>query len=113
MFLSLKNFVPIRLGFLVCISLPAFLLLAGCAMNLDYWKGQKKSKLISTWGSPQKTLPDRKGGKVYVYDRSPWETKTNYLGNNTGPTRLIGLYIKKKGVIYGWKELPLGKSLYK
>ena len=113
MFLSSKIFILIRLRFIACISLQAFLLLAGCAMSLDYWKGQKKSKLISTWGSPQKTIPDKKGGEVYVYDRSPWETKTNYLGNNTGPTRLIGFYINKRGVVYGWKELPLGKSLYK
>ena len=113
MFLSSKIFILIRLRFIACISLQAFLLLAGCAMSLDYWKGQKKSKLISTWGSPQKTIPDKKGGEVYVYDRSPWETKTNYLGNNTGPTRLIGFYINKRGGVYGWKELPLGKSLYK
>ncbi len=113
MFLSLKSFVPIRLGLLVCISLSASLLFVGCTMSLNHWKGQTKSKLISTWGSPQRTLPDKKGGKVYIYDRSPWETKTNYLGNNTGPTRLIGFYINKRGVIYGWKELPLGKSLYK
>ena len=47
MFLSSKNFILIRLRFIACISLQAFLLLAGCAMSLDYWKGQKKSKLIS------------------------------------------------------------------
>ena len=111
--LSLKSIVPIRLCFLVCVSLSAFLFLTGCATNFNHWKGQKKSKLISTWGSPKKTLSDKNGGEVYVYDRSPWETKTSYLGNNTGPTRLIGFYINKRGVIYGWKELPLGKSLYK
>ena len=113
MFLSLQSFFLIRFGFLVCISMSAFFLLTSCTMSLNHWKGKNKSKLISTWGSPQKTLPDKKGGKVYVYDRSPWETKTNYLGNNTGPTRLIGFYINKRGIIYGWKELPLGKSLYK
>ena len=111
--LLLKNFTSIRLGLFICISLSGCLLLAGCAMNLNHWKGQKKSKLVSTWGSPKKTISDNKGGKIYVYDRSPWETRTNYLGNNTGPTRLIGFYINKRGVIYGWKELPLGKSLYK
>ena len=111
--LSLKNLLATRLYFSFCISLTGFLLLQGCSTSLNHWKGEKISSLSSTWGLPKKILPDNKGGKIYVYDRSPWETQTNYLGNHTNPTRLIGFYINKRGIIYGSKEFPLGRSLYK
>ena len=109
----MKNLVATRLGILVCVSLSTVLLLQGCALSLDHWKGKRKSTLISTWGTPEKTISDRKGGKILVYNRTPRETNVSYLGNYTPPTRRIGFYVNKKGVIYGWKELPLGKTLYK
>ena len=87
-------------------------MLQGCTASFNHFKGKSKSALISNWGPPKKILSN-KGRKVYVYDRSPWETKINYLGNYTSPTRLIGFYIDKRGVVYDWKELPLGRSLYK
>jgi len=67
----------------------------------------------ASWGTPEKTISDRKGGEILVYDRTPRETNVNYLGNYTSPTRRIGFYVNKKGIIYGWKELPLGTTLYK
>jgi len=106
----LRNFFTIQF---FCICLSAALLFQGCALSLNHWKGVKKSELISTWGAPKKILPTRKGGNILVYDRSPWETDMNYLGNHTSPTRLIGFYVNKMEIVYDWKEFPLGKTLYK
>ena len=109
----LRNLLTAQLKLLLFVGLLTAFLFQGCALGFDHWKGKKTSSLISTWGKPNKTLPDRKGGKVLVYDRSPRETDVNYLGNYTAPTRKIGFYVNEKGIIYGWKELPLGKTLYK
>lgn len=95
------------------LSLVAAVSWQGCALSFDHWKGKRQSQLTASWGSPTKTLTNPKGGKVLVYDRSPWETDVNYLGNPTTPTRRIGFYVNTKGIIHDWKEIPVGKTLYK
>ncbi|GEM_PF-3461297 len=87
----------------------------GCATPAMYnsWKGAHVSELIEEWGKPKKKVFLEKGGTLYIYNKVPGEAQVNYLDNYTPPTKLVGFYANKKGIIYKWKEKPLGKSLFK
>lgn len=87
----------------------------GCTTPAMYnsWKGAHISELIEEWGKPQKKVRLEKGGILLIYNKIPGETQTTYLDNYSPPTKLVGFYANKKGIIYKWKEKPLGKSLFK
>ena len=87
----------------------------GCATPEMYnsWKGAHISELVEEWGKPQKKVRLEKGGVLLIYNKVPGETRVNYLDNYSPPTKLVGFYANKNGIIYKWKEKPLGKSLFK
>lgn len=87
----------------------------GCATPEMYnsWKGAHVSELVDDWGKPQKKVRLEKGGVLIIYHKIPGETRVNYLDNYSPPTKLVGFYANKNGIIYKWKEKPLGKSLFK
>lgn len=89
--------------------------LVGCATPGMYnsWKGAHISELVEEWGKPQKKVRLEKGDVLFIYNKVPGETRVNYLDNYSPPTKLVGFYANKKGIIYKWKEKPLGKSLFK
>ena len=77
------------------------------------WKGAHISELVEAWGKPKKKVRLEKGKILLIYDKIPGETRFNYLDNYSPPTKLVGFYANEKGIIYKWKEKPLGKSLFK
>ena len=79
----------------------------------DSWKGATVSKLLSVWGLPKEKRFLRRGGTAYIYDSVPGETKINYLGNVTGPTKLTAFYINKNGIIYKWNQKSVAKTFFK
>jgi len=87
----------------------------GCVTPGMYnsWKGAHISELVDEWGKPQKKVRLEKGNVLLIYNEVPGETRVNYLDNYTPPTKLVGFYANKNGIIYKWKEKPLGKSLFK
>ena len=87
----------------------------GCSTPAMYnsWKGAHISELIKEWGQPDKKVPLEKGGSLLIYNKIPGETRVTYLNNYSPPTKLLGFYSNKKGIIYKWKEKPLVKSLFK
>jgi hypothetical protein len=87
----------------------------GCATPEMYnsWKGAHISELVEEWGKPQKKVRLEKGNVLLIYNEIPGETRVNYLDNYSPPTKLVGFYANKNGIIYNWKEKPLGKSLFK
>ena len=99
---------------ILCLTLIATLFTFGCSTNEIYesWKGAPVSELVTSWGKPQKIKLLKSGGKIYIYDRTPGETKKNYLDNYTGPTKLTGYYVNKNGIIYKWEQKPLADSLF-
>jgi len=115
--MSLKKIIklPIKsivLGFFLFLHL---VLVMGCATPEMYnsWKGAHISELVEEWGKPQKKVRLEKGNVILIYNKIPGETRVNYLDNYTPPTKLVGFYANKNGIIYKWKEKPLGKSLFK
>lgn len=101
----------IVLGFFLFFQLTLGL---GCASPGMYnsWKGAHISELVEEWGNPQKKVRLAKGGTLLIYNKVPGETRVNYLDNYSPPTKIVGFYANKKGIIYKWKEKPLGKSLF-
>ena len=79
----------------------------------DSWKGAPVSELIAVWGFPKEKKILKSGSAVYIYNRIPGETKTSYLGNYTGPTKLTAFFIDKNGIIYNWKQKTVAQTLLK
>ena len=99
---------------IVHLAMPFMFFFVSCSTGKIYasWKGAHVSELLKVWGKPQKVKFIKNRGKIYIYDRTPGETRKSYLDNFTGPTKLIGYYVNKNGIIYNWKEKPLTESLF-
>ena len=87
----------------------------GCSTTEMYnsWRGAHISELIEEWGKPQKKIPLERGKVLLIYNKIPGEAKINYLDNYSPPKKIVGFFTNKQGIIYKWKEKPLGNSLFK
>ena len=53
--------------------------------NMASWMGAHQSKLILSWGPPDKTDSDGKGGQVLTWLRDRGSRSKTYTTYNTGP----------------------------
>lgn len=93
---------------------------SGCATQtnekMQSWLGHHQSELIASWGPPQKTASDGKGGTILIYEsyvnlgQNPGRATTDYYGNITytapqqrGYNRARMFYVNPEGKIYSWR----------
>lgn len=119
-------------AFLKTIFLVLPFLIPACASNIneimDSWLGHHQSELIASWGPPQRTSFDGKGGTILIYeqyvDLGQEPGKIVYqpgpLGRNTilgdtgtykytapkqrGFTNIRMFYVNPEGYIYFWRR---------
>ncbi len=95
------------------------LCVSGCTSPskvMQSWVGSHQSDLIASWGPPNRTASDGKGGTILIYEQyvnlgqTPGHATTDYFGNITytapqqqGYQRSRMLWVDENGVIYRWK----------
>lgn len=104
------------------------ILSVGCASkkisaNMASWMGADQSRLILSWGPPDKTDSDGKGGQVLTWLRDRGNKSTTSTTYNTGVKGLGGediivtntsgggkrepatrmFWVNEDGIIYNWK----------
>lgn len=104
----------------VIVLLTTFLFFTGCATTtnniLDSWVGSHQSELIASWGPPNQTTTDGKGGTILIYGsyvnlgQSPGRASVDYFGNviytnpqQRGYERTRMFYVNPEGYIYSWR----------
>jgi hypothetical protein len=92
---------------------------AGCVSpseTLQTWVGHHESELIASWGPPNSTASDGKGGKILIYQsyvnlgRTPGQIAPNTYGGYSytapqqqGYGRSRMFYVDSNGTIYSWR----------
>jgi hypothetical protein len=92
---------------------------SGCASQVDNsmksWIGAHQSKLIRSWGPPQRTASDGNGGVILIYGnyvnlgQVPGQVTTDYFGNVSytapqpqGYQRTRMFYVDRNGYVYDY-----------
>lgn len=107
---AIKNFicaVAIILGVTGCVS---------TSKTLQSWVGHHESDLIASWGPPQSTASDGKGGKILIYQsyvnlgQTPGQVTSTGYGNYSytapqqqGYRRSRMFYVNSNSMIYSWR----------
>jgi hypothetical protein len=126
-----------RVPVLLCVALSA----VGCASTLSEtdkamqaWVGDSVSNLVASWGPPQTTYDDGKGGRILIYGRGgalefrePSYTNTTQVapgypaagtesyttggtGRQLGYVEHLVFWADKDGTIYKWRRSGLRSS---
>ncbi len=68
------------------------------------WLHHRKSQLINTWGLPDSTKPDGRGGEVLIY-KEGIDFKSVMNQKYTGPQYSFRkeMYVNADSTIYNWK----------
>jgi hypothetical protein len=97
----------------------AVVLAGGCASRINNtmqsWVGHHQSDLIASWGPPQSTASDGKGGTILIYQsyvnlgQTPGQVTATGYGNyyytapqQNGYGRSRMFYVDENGIIYSW-----------
>ncbi len=99
-----------------------FLIFAGCSSPhsvMQSWVGHREEELYQRWGSPTKTIDNRRDGKIVIYIPNSDNVKgmkssycdykftSNCIPAKTKEYRKVKLiYITALGNIYAWKMQP-------
>ena len=81
--------------------------------------GLTENNIVLKYGAPSRTTDDGAGGKILVYEKTSYQTKTNYYrapnyntillptatsSSNTNEIKMyINFFINKDGIVYNWR----------
>ncbi len=104
---SLLCAVALTLGLVGCVS---------PSETMQTWVGHHQSELIASWGPPQSTASDGKGGTILIYQsyvnlgQTPGQVTPTGYGNyyytapqQNGYGRSRMFYVDSNGIIYSWR----------
>lgn len=92
------------------------LILMGCSSSqkasdakenalFNKWLQHPKSQLINTWGLPDSTMPDNKGGEILIYkERIDYKSVMNEKYTGTQYSFRKEMYVNADSIIYFWKS---------
>ena len=72
-------------------------------ITMDSWMGEHVSKLIRSWGPPQRVISDGASGKIYIWSsrvKNPFSQREKY-------DRVRMFWVNSRGIIYHWRAKGL------
>ena len=70
--------------------------------QMQVWVGHSRDELIASFGAPQQTMDDGRGGVIYVYIENLPVPSDLLLPGAPIPQRQRIFWINNKGIIYNW-----------
>jgi hypothetical protein len=69
------------------------------------WLNHSKAELIQTWGQPDSTTSDKKGGEILIYKEGvDYKSVMNAKYTGTQFSFRKEMYINADSIIYNWKS---------